>query len=212
MFATLAAAWLWRPLTAGQRRAGRPVSRGARPDTRSLPPQCGRGRATRSGRRQTHSHALVDRLGPGRPSRNAGGRIPRTSSARACVGMPPTLAAVAAATALLVCFGPAFLRNGLRRCSSSTGASRRDAVPDRGHARHGHRAARIGSADQGEADRLQGRLTPRCGCAAASDGAWERVPLVPTSDPLVFEGILFHLEKPIDYKVCRTASNRRCSR
>jgi hypothetical protein len=36
---------------------------------------------------------------------------------------------------------------------------------------------------------------------STASGAFERVPLVPSSDPQVFDGILFHIDKPIDYKI-----------
>ena len=98
-------------------------------------------------------------------------------------------------------FGPAFLRNGLSallivyRSIEAATPYRIDVTP-------GTTTVPRGSDQQIKA-KLFGfkSADAEVRMRSGSEGAWERVPLVPTADPLVFEGILFHLEKPIDYRV-----------
>ena len=112
-----------------------------------------------------------------------------------------TLLGVAAAAVLLVMFGPAFLRSGLsallivyRSIEAST--------PYRIQVTPGTATVPRGSDQQIKAKLFGFKAADaEVRMRSGSSGTWERVPLVPTADPLVFEGILFHLEKPIDYKV-----------
>ena len=112
-----------------------------------------------------------------------------------------TLASVAAAAVLLVMLGPAYLRHGLSALlviSRSAEAS----SPYKIDVRPGNANVPRGS-DQTVSARLVGfkskdatlmmRTTP--------GAAFERVPLVPTTDPIAFEGMLFHLDKATEYYV-----------
>ena len=111
------------------------------------------------------------------------------------------MAGVAVAATLLVVFGPAFLRNGLSallivyRSIEAATPYRIDVTPGTTTVPR--------SSDQQIKAKLLGfkAADAEVRMRSGSEGAFERVPLVPTSDPLVFEGILFHLEKPIDYRV-----------
>src|SRR5256885_5175910 len=111
------------------------------------------------------------------------------------------LAAIAAAVALLIAFGPAYLRHGLSalliisRSAEASTPYKIDVQPGNAKVPRG--------ADQAVRARLLGftssdvvvmmRNTPT--------GAFERVPLIPAKDPGQFEGMLFHLEKPTEYYV-----------
>src|SRR5438874_3080062 len=112
-----------------------------------------------------------------------------------------SLAAIAALVALVIAFGPAYLRHGLSALliiSRSAEAS----TPYKIEVQPGNTKVPRG-ADQAVRARLLGfsssdvsvmmRNTPKA--------AFERVPLIPAKEPGQFEGMLFHLEKPTEYYV-----------
>src|SRR5256885_283088 len=112
-----------------------------------------------------------------------------------------SLAAIAALVALVIAFGPAYLRHGLSALliiSRSAEAS----TPYKIEVQPGNTKVPRG-ADQAVRARLLGfsssdvsvmmRNTPKA--------AFERVPLIPAKEPGQFEGMLFHLDKPTEYYV-----------
>ena len=99
---------------AGQRRAGRAVSRGARSVARSLDSERGRGEQRRGGRRPTAIRTRSSSVSSSRRSRSAApSTTSRTIEREGVRRHVLTLAGVAVAAALLIVFGPAFLRQGL---------------------------------------------------------------------------------------------------
>jgi len=122
------------------------------------------------------------------------------------------LVGVAAAAALIIALGPAFLRSGmsalLKFASSAEAASpyKIDVTPGNTKIPRG--------ADQAVKAKLLGFSAPDASLMVRLDpaGKFERVPLVPASDPASFEGMLFHIEKTPNTTSSRTASSRRCSR
>ena len=98
----------------GHRHPGRAVPRGTRSVARSRDPERGRSTSSTAERRASHSPRLVERL-----VEQAIDAVPRRSTtawrsiAPALQRHALTLAAVAAAAALLIALGPAYLRHGL---------------------------------------------------------------------------------------------------
>ena len=148
--------------------------------------------------------ALVDRLVEQaiEQCRDARPR-PRPSSAPPSSVTRSTLAAiVAAATLARRRSAPRICATACRRCSSSR-ASAEAASPYQHRRPPGqrHGAARLGSGGQRAARRLHVRATSALMMRTAPSGAFERVPLVADRRPGAFEGMLFHLDKPVEYFV-----------
>src|SRR4051794_12129027 len=112
-----------------------------------------------------------------------------------------TVAAVVATAALLLTFGPAYLRHGVSALLVIS-RSAEAASPYKIDVRPGSATVPRGS-DQTVKARLVGFKSPdatlmmRSGATAV----FERVPLAGTADPASFEGMLFHVDKPNDYYV-----------
>jgi len=112
-----------------------------------------------------------------------------------------TLAGVMAAAAMLLVFGPPFLRQGLSamlvmyRSAEASSPYHIDVKPGNAKVPRG--------ADQTITARLLGFTSKEAGLfvSAAPGAPFERVPLVPGKDPAGFEGILFHVEKSSQYYV-----------
>ncbi|MGC4083941.1 MAG: hypothetical protein QM736_17990 [Vicinamibacterales bacterium] len=112
------------------------------------------------------------------------------------------LGAIAAAAALLITFGPAFLRSGMSalliisRSAEAASPYKIDVTPGNARVPKG--------ADQNVRAKLLGfsssEATLMVRTNAGQDG-FERVPLVAAADPGAFEGMLFHVEKSADYYV-----------
>ena len=148
-----------------------------------------------------HSPVLVDRLVRQAVEQCQAVQYHRTIEKQGVRRLALTLAGVAIVATLIVVLGPAFLRSGLtallivyRSAEAST--------PYRIEVTPGNATVPRGSDQQVKAKLLGFTAADaEVRMRAAPDGAFERVPLVPSADPLVFEGMLFHLEKTIDYYV-----------
>jgi hypothetical protein len=113
------------------------------------------------------------------------------------------LAAVAVVAALIVTFGPAYLRHGLSalliisRSAEAASPYHIEVTPGNAKVPKG--------ADQAVRARLIGFSSKDVGVMmrTAPGAPFERVPLIPSSgsEAAAFEGILFHLEKPVEYYV-----------
>jgi hypothetical protein len=111
------------------------------------------------------------------------------------------LAAIAAIVALALTFGPAYLRHGLSALliiSRSAEAS----TPYKIEVRPGNTKVPRG-ADQTVSAKLIGFSSSDVTVMMrnAQNAAYDRVPLIPGKEPALFEGVLFHLEKPTEYYV-----------
>ena len=112
-----------------------------------------------------------------------------------------TLAGIAAFVALLVAFGPAYLRHGLSALlviSRSAEASSPYSI----EVQPGNSKVPRG-ADQTVKAKLVGFTSSDVSVMmrAVPDGSFDRVPLIAAAQPGAFEGMLFHLEKPTEYYV-----------
>src|SRR5262245_7452097 len=111
------------------------------------------------------------------------------------------LVGVAGVAALIIAFGPAFLRSGmsalLKFASSAEAAS-----PYKIEVTPGNTKIPRG-ADQAVKAKLLGFSAPEAALMVRLDpaGKFDRVPLIPSSDPASFEGMLFHIEKTAEYYV-----------
>ncbi|MFN7984969.1 MAG: DUF4175 family protein, partial [Vicinamibacterales bacterium] len=111
------------------------------------------------------------------------------------------LGGVAAAAALLLAFGPAFLRSGMSalliisRSAEAASPYKIDVTPGNAKFPRGM--------DQNIKAKLLGFTSPEATLMLRNDpaGAYERVPLVAGTEPGAFEGVLFHVEKSADYYV-----------
>ena len=202
VFAALAAAWLWRPLK--RQVSDQQVAmylEECDPTLEASILSAVEASSEEAAKSESHSRALVEKLVEQAIEKcraiDNGRQIEKPGLRRHAM----TLGVVSIATGLLVVFGPAFLRSGLSALlvpwSSAEAASpyRIDVTPGT--------ATVPRNSDQQIKAKLVGFQAKEAEVQmrAAGTGAFERVPLVPTSDPNVFEGILFHVEKPIDYKV-----------
>src|SRR5579864_1281446 len=111
------------------------------------------------------------------------------------------IAAVALITALIVALGPPYLRHGLTallRVSSSAEA----ASPYRIEVTPGSAKVPRG-ADQAVHAKLVGFTASDAAVLMRTPASaqYERVPLIASSEPNTFEGVLFHLDKPLEYVV-----------
>ena len=146
-----------------------------------------------------HSAALVDRLVAQAVDRCRDIDFGRAFEQSAIRRHLATLAAIVAAATLLIVFGPAYLRHGvsallvISRSAEAASPYHIDVAP-------GDVTVPRGS-DQSVRARLTGftAVDAALMMRPASSGAFERVPLVATSDPARFEGMLFHVEKPVEY-------------
>ena len=128
-------------------------------------------------------------------------RRPRRRARRACGGSCATLGGIAAAAALLIAFGPAFLRSGLSalliisRSAEAASPYKIDVTPGNTKIPRG--------ADQTVKAKLHGFTAGEATLMMRTEPAaqFERVPLVAGADAGGFEGMLFHVEKPAEYFV-----------
>ncbi len=112
-----------------------------------------------------------------------------------------TLGGVAAVAALLIAFGPAFLRSGMSALLIIS-RSAEAASPYKIEVTPGNTKIPRG-ADQTVKAKLSGFTAADATLMVRTDtgGQFERVPLVPAADPAAFEGMLFHVEKTAEYYV-----------
>src|SRR3954451_18845871 len=111
------------------------------------------------------------------------------------------LAAIAAITALAIAFGPAYLRHGLSallvisRSAEASSPYSIEVLPGNTKVPRG--------ADQAVKAKLVGFTSSDVSVMmrAASNGSFNRVPLIASAQPGAFEGMLFHLEKETEYYV-----------
>src|ERR1035437_6951187 len=148
-----------------------------------------------------HSPALVERL-----VQMAVARCHELDATRAIDrgAMKRHLAAIGgviAAAVLLIVLGPAFLRHGVSALLILS-RSAEAASPYRINVHPGNATVPRGS-DQTVSAKLVGFQSPDAVLMmrTTAAGAFARVPLVAGADPTAFEGMLFHLETPVDYYV-----------
>jgi hypothetical protein len=110
------------------------------------------------------------------------------------------LGAIAAITAIIIAMGPAYLRHGLSallvwRTAEASSPYSIQVKPGNAKVPRG--------ADQSITARLVGFSASDAAVLMRTDpkASFERLPLVPSSDPSAFEGVLFHLEKSTEYLV-----------
>src|SRR5437899_2731690 len=148
-----------------------------------------------------HSPALVDKLVALAVERCRASEAARAIDRRATVRHLIAIGAVVAVAALLLTFGPAYLRHGMSALLVIS-RSAEAASPYKIDVRPGSATVPRGS-DQTVTARLVGFKSPDATLMMRSgaNAVFERVPLAPTADAAAFEGMLFHLNKPIDYYV-----------
>jgi len=112
-----------------------------------------------------------------------------------------TLAAVAVAAALLLVLGPAYLRQGMSALLTVTRAAEKSS-PYSIEVRPGNAKVPRGS-DQPVSAQLMGFTSKDATLMTrtSAGAAFERIPLVAGSNPSLYEGILFHLDKGTEYFV-----------
>ena len=157
--------------------------------------------ATTGGGSEAHSPRLVEKLVEQATDQcralDHGRTIDRTSVQRHAT----TLAGIAAAAALIVAFGPAYLRHGLSallvisRSAEASSPYRIEVRPGSGKVPRG--------ADELISATLVGFTAKDVGVMmrTASSAPFERVSLVEGSKPGTFEGMLFHLDTQTEYFV-----------
>jgi hypothetical protein len=157
--------------------------------------------ATAGGGQASHSPRLVEKLVEQAIEQcralDHGRAIERTSVQRHA----GALAAIAAIAALVVAFGPAYLRHGLSALlviSRSAEASSPYSI----EVQPGNTKVPRG-ADQAVKAKLVGFTSSDVSVMmrVAPNGSFDRVPLIASAQPGAFEGMLFHLEKPTEYYV-----------
>src|SRR3954464_15947818 len=157
--------------------------------------------ATADGGSPAHSPRLVEKLVEQAMDQcrtlDDGRAIERTRVQRHAA----TLAAIAAAAALIVAFGPAYLRHGLSALlvisRSAEASSPYSIVVTPGNTKVPR------GADQSIKARLVGFSAADVNVMmrTAPNGAFDRVPLIAGATAGTFEGMLFHLEKATEYYV-----------
>jgi hypothetical protein len=156
--------------------------------------------AAMSGDNSPHSPHLVEKLVEQAIDRCEALDHGRVAERAALRNQGVLLAGIAAASALIIALGPAYLRHGLSalliisRSAEASTPYRIDVLP-------GNRMVPRG-ADQTIRAKLVGFASSDVAVMMRSDknASFERVPLIPGKDG-AFEGVLFHLEKPTDYYV-----------
>jgi hypothetical protein len=157
--------------------------------------------ATQHGDNPSHSPRLVEKLVEQAITQchaiEKGTEVDR-AAVRRHVG---ALAAVAVAAALIVALGPAYLRHGLSALliiSRSAEASSPYSI----QVKPGNAKVPRG-ADQAVSAHLVGFASPEVAVMMRpnASAAFERLPLVPAAEPGSFEGVLFHLDKSVEYLV-----------
>src|SRR5438445_7912364 len=149
----------------------------------------------------SHSPALVDRLVALAVERCRTSEAARAVDRHAVRGHLWTIGSVLAAALLLLAFGPAYLRHGISALLVLS-RSAEAASPYKIDVRPGSATVPRGS-DQTVVARLVGFRSPEATLMMRSgaNAVFERVPLAGTADPAAFEGMLFHVNKSIDYYV-----------
>ena len=157
--------------------------------------------ATADGGSSAHSPRLVEKLVEQAMDQcralDDGRAIERTSVQRHAA----TLAAIAAITALIVAFGPAYLRHGLSallvisRSAEASSPYSIEVTPGNTKVPRG--------ADQTVKAKLVGFTAADVSVMmrTAPNLPFDRVPLIAAAEPGTFEGMLFHLEKETEYFV-----------
>jgi uncharacterized protein DUF4175 len=157
--------------------------------------------ATAAGGSPAHSPRLVEKLVEQAIERcheiDKGRSIDRTIAQRHAA----TLAGIAACLALLIVFGPAYLRHGLSallvisRSAEASSPYSIDVQPGNSKVPRG--------ADQTVKAKLVGFSAADVSVMMRTEpnGSFDRVPLIAGAQPGTFEGMLFHLEKPTEYYV-----------
>jgi Domain of unknown function (DUF4175) len=157
--------------------------------------------ATSGGGSAAHSPRLVEKLVERAIEQcralDLGRAIERTSVQRHA----GALAAIAAVAAIVVAFGPAYLRHGLSALlvisRSAEASSPYDIQVQPGNTKVPR------GADQVVKARLVGFTSSDVSVMmrVAANGSFDRLPLIASAQPGAFEGMLFHLEKPTEYYV-----------
>src|SRR5262245_7762408 len=111
-----------------------------------------------------------------------------------------SLAAIAAILGVALAFGPAYLRHGVSALLTFQSAAA--STPYKIEVQPGNTKVPRG-ADQAVKAKLIGFSSSDVTVMmrAAQNAAYDRVPLIPSKEQGVFEGMLFHLEKPTEYYV-----------
>ncbi len=149
----------------------------------------------------SHSPALVERLVADAIEKCRAAEHNRRIERAAMLRHLMTMGALALVAALVVSFGPAYFRHGLSALFKLS-QSAKAASPYHIEVAPGDATVPRGS-DQTITATVSGftangaELLMR----SSSAGDFERVPLVATSKADTFEGILFHLDQPVDYYV-----------
>ncbi len=148
-----------------------------------------------------HSPALVDRLVQMAVAKCRELDATREVERRAVRRHLVSIGAVLALAVLLVVFGPAFLRHGVSALLILS-RSAEAASPYRIEVHPGNAAVPRGS-DQSVSAKLLGftSIDAALMMRTAPSGTFERVPLIAGADRSAFEGMIFHLDKPVDYYV-----------
>src|SRR5947208_4221565 len=149
----------------------------------------------------SHSPALVDRLVALAVERCRTSEAARAVDRHAVRGHLWTIGSVLAAALLLLAFGPAYLRHGISALLVLS-RSAEAASPYKIDVKPGSATIPRGS-DQTVTARLLGFASPEATLMmrAGASTVFERVPLARTADAAAFEGMLFHVDKPVDYYV-----------
>jgi hypothetical protein len=202
VFAVLAGAWLWMPLR--RRVTDNQVALYLEESDPSLEASILSAVEASSDKAialDTHSQALVDRLVQHAVEKCREVEYHRTIERRGLRRNVATLAGVAVAATLLIVLGPAYLRQGLSALVVVWGSAEA-ATPYRIEVTPGTTKIPRGSDQQVKAKLLGFKAADaEVRMRSEANGAFERVPLVPSSDPALFEGIIFHVEKTFDYYV-----------
>ena len=157
--------------------------------------------ATANGGSAAHSPRLVEKLVEQAIEQcrtlDDGRVVERTSVQRHAA----TLAAIVALAALIVAFGPAYLRHGLSALLVIS-RSAEAASPYKIEVTPGNTKVPRG-ADQVVSAKLIGFTSSDVSVMMRTTpgAAYDRVPLIAGAQPGAFEGMLFHLEKPTEYYV-----------
>src|SRR5262249_43269884 len=156
--------------------------------------------ATANGGSEAHSPRLVEKLVEQAIEQCRAMDHAHTVERSALQRHAATLAAIAAVVALALAFGPAYLRHGMSALLTFQSAAA--STPYKIEVRPGNTKVPRG-ADQAVTAKLIGFASSDVTAMmrSAQNAAYDRVPLIPGKEQGVFEGMLFHLEKPTEYYV-----------
>src|SRR5262245_38666870 len=156
--------------------------------------------ATADGGSDAHSPRLVEKLVEQAVDQCRAMDHAHTVERTALQRHAATLAAIAAVLGLALAFGPAYLRHGMSALLTFQSAAA--STPYKIEVQPGNTKVPRG-ADQAVKAKLIGFSSSDVTVMmrAAQNAAYDRVPLIPGKEQGVFEGMLFHLEKPTEYYV-----------